>query len=141
MVHHKHFFSAAFILAVMLSSGSTPAQTPAPHAAQSPLLGDWRGDSICVARQGACHDEKALYHVAEVPGKSDRLAITFSKIVDDRPVRMGTLECAYDQNKNTATCEYPVGVWALEFKGNQMNGTLTLSDKTLLRRVKLKKEA
>lgn len=139
MISHKHSFSAAFVFAVIFGAGLMPAQTTAPTNT-SPLFGDWRGDSTCVVRQSACHDEKALYHVAEISGKSDRVAITFSKVVDDRPIRMGTLECAYDPNKSTATCEYPTGVWLLEFKGNEMTGTLTLPDKTLFRRVKLKKD-
>ena len=140
MFRHTCIFSAAFMLTVILSSGLMAAQTPAPRANQSSLFGDWRGDSICVVRPSACRDEKALYHVGEVRGKPDRVAITFSKIVDARPITLGTLECAYDQNKNTATCEYPTGVWAFEFKGNEMSGTLTLADKTLFRRVKLKKD-
>lgn len=133
----RHVF-ALFVLASMFVPVWSWTQTPG--SGKSMLVGDWRGESICVAREGACHDEQAFYHVADIPDKPGDLAITFSKVVDNKTIKMGTLDCQYDSAKNTATCVYPIGRWDLQFKDNEMNGTLTLTDKTLFRRVKLKKE-
>ena len=64
----------------------------APSQQAVALAGEWRGDSVCQVRPSACNDEKALYRVATVEGKPDRLAITFAKVVDGRTVVMGTID-------------------------------------------------
>jgi len=113
----------------------------APSQQAVALAGEWRGDSVCQVRPSACNDEKALYRVATVEGKPDRLAITFAKVVDGRTVVMGTIDdCHYDSASGTIRCEYSRGVWLLQAKDNKMEGTLTLPDKTVLRRVTLEKQ-
>jgi hypothetical protein len=59
---------------------------------------------------------------------------------------MGVLDFKYDSEKGTLTCEFTRGsthgLWEFTVKENTMEGTLVvLPDKTLARRVKLKKEA
>jgi len=107
---------------------------------ESKLLGNWRGDSTCVATGTACRDEKVVYHIAKIPGKPGYFSVSADKVVNGAAINMGTLEFSYDLNKQTLVCEYAQGVWRITIDGNKMNGTLTRPDKTIFRRVRLKKE-
>src|SRR5690242_20202066 len=64
-----------FLLLFLLAS---PMQDNAAHE----LVGDWRGDSICVVRESACHDEDSLYHVSAMPEKAGWFLMKGDKIVD-----------------------------------------------------------
>ena len=46
-----------------------------------------------------------------------------------------------DPDKHMLACEYAQGVWRFTVDGNKMDGTLTRPDRTIFRRVTLKKEA
>ena len=106
----------------------------------STLYGTWRGDSICVVEKSACHDEKADYRFAGVPGKPGLVSFTAGKIVDGKVIVMGTIECQHDSDKGTLLCEYSHGVWRFQIDGDKMEGTSTLPDKTVFRRVTVKKQ-
>jgi len=107
---------------------------------ESKLLGDWRGDSTCVATGTACRDEKVVYHIAKIPSKAGYVLVSADKIVNGAAINMGTLEFRYDPNKQALACEYTQGVWLFTVDGNKMEGTLTRPDKTVFRRVTLKRE-
>lgn len=111
---------------------------PLSKAAQDELLGDWTGDSICQVKGSPCHDEKAIYRISKAK-EVGKVIIDAGKIVDGKPVSMGVLEFKYDKETGILLCEYERGVWRLTVKGNRMEGTLTLPDKTIYRRVSLKK--
>ena len=53
---------------------------------------------------------------------------------------MGTGEWRYDSGKRTMSVELPRGVITLKADGEKLEGTYTLPDKTVLRRITLKKE-
>jgi hypothetical protein len=108
---------------------------------ESKLLGDWRGDSTCVATGTACRDEKVVYHIAKIPGKPGSVSVSADKIVDGAAIDMGTLEFLYDPDKQTLVREQSQGVWLFTVDGNKMEGTLRGPDKTIFRRVTLKKDA
>jgi hypothetical protein len=110
-------------------------------AGDSGPLGDWRGQSICVVRESACHDEDSLYHVTKLPDKPGWYSIKLDKIVEGKPVTMGTMDCAYGVGKQTLTCEFPRGVMRFTIAGDKMIGTMTLPDGTLWRKLSLKKTA
>ena len=62
---------AARILAVVAVNAFVPASSGASQSKTKPagdsiVVGDWRGDSICVVRERACHDEDSLYHVTRL---------------------------------------------------------------------------
>ena len=107
---------------------------------ESKLLGDWRGDSTCVATGTACRDEKVVYHIAKILSKPGYVSVSADKIVNAATINMGTLEFSYDPDKQTLACEYAQGLWRITVDGNKMDGTLTRPDKTIFRRVTLKKE-
>src|SRR5882724_11714082 len=88
------------------------------------LYGNWTGDSICQVKESACHDEKALYILAK-SDTPDKVSITADKVVDGKPVTMGTLDFSYDPKTGVLYAEYKYGIWKLTVKGNKMEGTLT----------------
>lgn len=107
----------------------------------SQMTGKWTGESICQVQPSACHDEKVLYRIAKPTDDSNNVVrITAYKIVDGREVMMGSGDWTYDKQKGTLLWDGPGGVWKLIVQGNRMYGTLTLPDKTVFRRVTLKKE-
>ena len=128
-------FLAALILAAMWASALISAAQD-----ESKLLGDWRGDSTCVATGTACRDEKVVYHITKIPSKAGYVLVSADKIVNGAAINMGTLEFSYDPDKQTLACESAQGVWRITVDGNKMEGALTRPDETIFRRVTLKKE-
>ncbi len=110
-------------------------------ADESGPVGDWRGDSVCVVRDSACRDEDSLYHVAKLAGKPGWFSMKLDKIVDGKPVTMGTTECSYDSAKRALTCEVPRGVFRFTIQANKMAGTMSLADGTLWRKITLSKSS
>src|SRR5260370_36719955 len=93
---------------------------------ESRLAGTWRGDSLCVEKGTACHDEIAVYRIAAIPGKRGYLLVTGGKVVDGKEIVMASGEWRYDSGKHTPTGQLP-------------RATFTPPDKTVLRRITLKK--
>jgi len=126
------------------------AQEKNPEGAQgtevSKLVGDWSGESICVNKEKfpACHDEQVVYHVVMASGKTDTVTITAEKIVNGKAEAMGTFDFIYDAPKRMLTSEFKNdrvhGIFELAVKGDLLDGTLsTLPERTLVRRIKVKK--
>ena len=61
------------------------------------------------------------------------------KIVNGKPVTMGTQECSYDSTKKSLLCEFARGVMRFTVLGDRMEGTMSLTDGTLWRKITLKK--
>lgn len=126
--------------AASLTIGQTAQGKNTADGGVSRLVGNWTGDSICLIRPSACHDEKALYKIAKSPdGSTNLVRITACKIVDGREIIMGSSDWNYDPQKGTLQWDGPHGVWKLVVEGNSMHGTLTLPDKTIFRRLTLRK--
>ena len=71
------------LLTIAILTSALSSQT-----AGDPLVGDWRGDSICVVRPSACVDEKALYHVKKLD-QPNRYSMQADKIVKpDEPIQL-----------------------------------------------------
>src|SRR5260370_24485191 len=137
---------AVCLAASLLPAGVATSQTaPANDRTaddESRLAGTWRGDSLWVEKGPACHDEIAVYRIAAIPGKRGYLLVllvTGGKVVDGKEIVMGSGEWRYDSGKHTLTGELPRGVITLKLDGDKLEGTFTLPDKTVLRRITLKK--
>jgi hypothetical protein len=102
-------------------------------------VGTWRGDSVCVEKGTSCHDEIAVYRIAAIPGKRGYLMVTGAKVVNGTEIVMGSGEWRYDSEKHTLTGELPKGVITLKIDGDKIEGTFILPDKTVHRRITLKK--
>jgi len=61
------------------------------------------------------------------------------KIVNGKPVTMGVMDCGYSAAKQSLTCKFPRGVMRFTVSDNKMEGTMTLPDGTLWRKIILKK--
>jgi len=119
---------------LLITALATSSQT-----AGDPLVGAWRGDSICVVRDSACRDEKSLYHLKKL-GQPDRYSLQADKIVNGEPVNMGTTDCVFARKEQALTCELPKGAIHLALRGTRLEGTMHLADGTLWRNVTLKKD-
>jgi hypothetical protein len=127
---------AALPIGVTPGDGRSTHQTASDN---SSVLGDWRGESICVVRESACHDEDSLYHVTKLPEKPGWISMKLDKIVNGKPVTMGAMDCSYSAAKQSLTCEFPRGVMRFSVNENKMEGTMTLPDGSLWRKISLKK--
>jgi hypothetical protein len=125
--------------ALMLALATAPVAHSQSDGKASPFSGTWRGNSVCVARNTACHDEAVVYRVQQLPA-SDNASISADKIVNGQAIHMGSLEFHYDQPSQSWVCQYPQGVWRLKVAGAKLNGTLTQPDGTLFRKIALRKD-
>src|SRR5882757_2571252 len=118
---------AVIFCAGVLNTIAVPhgASQEVPHTSLdgSAVIGDWRGESTCVVRESACHDEDSLYHVTKLDGKPGWFSMNLDKIVNGKPVTMGTMDCTYDAAKHSLTCEFPRGVMRFITSGDKMEGT------------------
>ena len=140
-----------FILCGLLSLHSVGAQEERTKEKQrgdsSDLTGNWSGESVCVdkVKFPACHDEQVIYRIGKTSGKSDTLTITMDKIVNSQPETMGVFAFSYNPQKHTLSSEFTRnkwhGIWELAVKDDLLEGTLsTLPDKTIVRRLKVKRD-
>jgi hypothetical protein len=134
----KDFIRAkVFLVAVVATTAIAQSPKPAPGDS-SALVGDWRGDSICVVRPSACNDEKALYHFKRLGDQPNRFSLQADKIVNGQAEEMGTMECSYAPEKHEVTCSTPRLVLHLTLKGKSLDGTMNLADGTLWRNITLR---
>ena len=130
--------AAALVAGVFAMAQNAPANS-ASGGAEAKLAGTWRGDSVCVERGTACHDEVAVYRITAIPGKSGYVMVSGGKVVDGKEIVMGTGEGRYDSAKRTLSVELPRGVITLKADGDKLEGAYVLPDKTVLRRITLKR--
>ena len=113
--------------------------TAGPQSFQDQVAGVWRGESICVQRGTACADERVVYDIRVRAEHTGFVTIRADKIVDGHAVTMGTSEWRCDPDTHTLVWETPRQIWLIKVDGDTINGTLTLADHTLIRRVTLKR--
>ena len=140
----QFFRVVAIVFSVSVSFVPVAIPQNAPASAsrageERKLEGTWRGDSLCVEKGAACHDEVAVYRIATMPGKRGYLMVTGGKVVDGKEIVMGSGEWRYDSEKQTLSVELPRGVITLKLNGDKLEGTFILPDKTVFRRITLKK--
>jgi hypothetical protein len=132
----KDLIRAVLFLAGIVATAT--AQSTKPAATSDSLVGDWRGDSICVVRPSACNDEKALYHFKQLGSQPNRFSLQADKVVNGQAEEMGTMECSYAPEKHAVTCSTPRLVLHLTLKGKSLAGTMNLSDGTIWRNITLR---
>jgi len=132
--------SSSVILWVSVALGSTnlfPATTDPEIAA---LTGTWRGQSICATDAPACHNETVVCYIKQIPNRTDVVFIQADKLVDGKAITMGAGEWQYRATQRSLELKMPRQVWLLNISGNRIEGTLTLADKTIFRRMTLSKD-
>ena len=134
---------AVVVLALFVTVALAIVYPASPKSAraqdESQLAGNWRGESICQLKNSACHDEQVVYHItrSKEPGV---VTVSADKIVDGKSIAMGTGDYTYDRKNGTLLNETAGRVWKFTVQGKKMEGTLTLADKTVYRRVSLKQD-
>ena len=104
----------------------------------SDIIGTWKGSSTCQIKNSGCHDEIVVYYISKGQS-SDSFSISASRITNGKEVGMGVLGFALDRKKNQLVSDSQYGLWTLNCKGKDIDGTLLESGK-LFRVVKLKKQ-
>ena len=122
------------LLTIAILASALSSQT-----AGDPLVGDWRGDSICVVRPSGCVDEEALYHVKKL-GQPNHYSMQADKIVNGDPINMGSTDCVFAPEKKMLTCELPKGAIHLALRSTHLDGSMNLADGTLWRNISLSKD-
>lgn len=103
------------------------------------LAGVWKGESVCVTQGSACANEQVIYYLEAVPGKPDEVMVQADKVVDGKPVTMGKGPWKYDRANGKLEWEASGRVWSLRVEPNRMEGTLTLPNGSVFRRMTLQK--
>ena len=102
------------------------------------IAGLWRGHSVCVDKNGPCHDEVNVYRFSKVTGSLNEFSVTASKIVDGKEILMGSGTWKYDEKTKIVETQKPL--IRLRVEGKKMEGELSLADGTAYRRIYLEKE-
>ena len=125
-----------WLIAVSLLTPACLGQNPANS---SLITGTWRGTSECMQPDTPCHDEVNVYRFAAIAGRPGMFSSVGSKIVDGKEVVMGSLDWTYDSDHHVLESKIEHGKFRLVVSGNKIEGTLTLTDHTLYRRIHLER--
>src|SRR5690242_19379834 len=80
------------------------------------LAGNWSGDSICLDRRSACHDEKVVYRITLYSDDAARVKVQGDKIVNGQPVTMGVSDYKWDRTAHILTHDDQFGAWKITVK-------------------------
>ena len=111
---------------------------------QTTVVGSWYGDSVCQVKDSPCKTEKVVYRIIQADDAGTKFIMQADKIINEKPEFMGTIEFQYDAAGKTLTGKIANGkaagaVWKFTIKDKEMEGTLTLADGTVYRRIKVAK--
>ncbi len=133
------FALCLFIILAVISFTRAARVGASDSPRENSPAGDWRGESLCLVKPSACHDEDSLYHFTRIADKPGRFSLQADKIVDGKPVTMGTVECDYDVARRALECNMGNAILKFDVRGNLMRGTMTLPNGTLWRKISLKR--
>jgi hypothetical protein len=130
---------AATISMAVLFVAQAPDGKPQTVGAQSQITGMWRGNSECVLKNSACHDETNIYRFSEVAARPGWFTGVGSKMVNGKEISMGTLDWHYDPKSHILESDNPNGVFRFVVNEDKIEGALLLPDATVYRRIHLAK--
>ena len=134
----------AATMAVVALTGGARQSYAGKGSAPSPVIGTWKGESICVGDRPACKNEVVVYRFEAVAGKPDAVTLFADKIINGQREPMGKLDFQYDEAKGALSGEFTRGqthgLWQFQVSGDAMEGTLAiLPARDLARRVKVRR--
>jgi hypothetical protein len=80
-----------------------------------------------------------VYRFSEVAGKPGWFSGVGSKLVNGKEISMGTLGWSYDAEKHILRSENSGATFRLVVNGSSIEGSLTLADNTVYRRIHLRR--
>src|SRR5256885_8334332 len=98
---------SASLLSAVVAIPQSPTASASITSDESKLAGTWRGDSLCVEKGTACHDEVAVYRIAAIPGKRGLLMVTGGENAGGQGIVIGAREWRYHRRQRTNTREGP----------------------------------
>ncbi|HKD74840.1 MAG TPA: hypothetical protein VKB76_05070, partial [Ktedonobacterales bacterium] len=131
-------YCAILLTAGLLAVGRGVAIAQA--AGPATPVGTWRGESKCITDAPACHDEHVVYYIEMVPDTPAQVKVRADKIVDGKAVTMGAGPWNYDSRRQELSWESSGRLWLLALHGDQIDGTLTMPDKIVFRRMTLTRD-
>ena len=105
---------------------------------QASLTGNWYGDSVCQVKNSPCNTEKVVYRIIQMDD-AGKFALQADKIINEKAEYMGTIEFQFDAASKTLLGKYRDSVWKFTVNDKEMEGTLTLANGTIYRRIKVAK--
>ena len=126
------------------STGAPPSTPPPAREAApaetgdlSPVIGVWRGTSLCTVRPSPCNDETVVYYVSGTD--RDHLLWVANKIVDGKEEEMGRAECQLAPAEHQVVCRIGRGNFVFTVDGSRMHGRLDLPDGTRYRVIEVER--
>ena len=101
-------------------------------------IGNWYGDSVCQIANSPCETEKVVYRIIQMD-ETGKFAMQADKVINEKPEYMGTIDFQFDEANQILTGKYRDSVWKFTISGKEMEGTLTLADGTVYRKIKVTK--
>jgi hypothetical protein len=98
------------------------------NAADSLIIGNWKGSSICQVKNSPCHDETVICHITKIRDDGD-IDILMNKIVDGKEEGMGVLVCSYDRKTGLIHSNASKGTWTFILRHDNMDGRLIYEGK------------
>ena len=95
---------------------------------------------MCASGAPSCHDEKVVYYIEVIADKPDSLFVRADKIVEGKAITMGSGPWQYNRARHTLSWESQQRLWLLTINGKRIEGTLTMPDNVIFRRMKLAKD-
>jgi hypothetical protein len=112
------------------------------------LEGRWTGTSICIERNGPCHDEHVVYYIDRTGPDSagiTPLRLDAKKIINGVEEDMGVLgPCRFTHATNSLYCPMPPNVrpgdWRFTLTGDKLDGGLWVPDGRKFRDVHVRRD-
>jgi hypothetical protein len=142
MSYTRIFKGATRCVALMIVTAASTERTSALRdlaATQDSPLGDWRGMSVCQVKPSGCRDEDSLYHIRTVGTKGGELQLRAEKIVDGKPVTLGTSPCAQSAPGQLECRISESATLSFDVRGNVMEGVFKIGDGTVWRKLTLRR--
>jgi hypothetical protein len=131
--------AATILTAVLLFVEQVPDGEAQTAGTRSQISGTWRGNSECLLKNSACHDETNVYRFSEASARPNWFSGTGSKVVNGKEISMGRLDWHFNANSDTLESNNPNTVFRFVVAGDKMEGMLLLPDGTVYRRIHLAK--
>ncbi len=119
------------LIAFSIATGIALRQAVGQQSA-SPL-GRWLGESHCVGEHPTCHDEHVVYRISSAGSR--QITLDGSRITGGDTVDMGALSCESSGAEPHISCRIPNGTWLFSVVDGHLEGVLTLTDNSVVRRV------